>query len=227
MSYFTFFKSVSSSFTFFDVFLFIIFYYVLFCYSFLFSQYLYFFAIGLLFSVIFLIGWLGFILSFLILLILYSTLVVVFWSFFIAFEETSFKKEKQKTSSSFLPFFLFLFFSVENWNPMLLSPFQNVHYFDFFQTNESNEFFFFFLIVYVYNPVTFLFIFFTLIFVCFNIVSLFLIKHKTFNQSKLLWFNFNTGQASPFSQSKSGRSGFWATLSSNLNYLSLNKTELQ
>ena len=159
-------------------------------------------------------------------LILYSTLVVVFWSFFIAFEETSFKREKLKTSASFIPFSIFFFFSIENWNPTLLTIFQNVHSFDFFQTNEANEFFFFFLIVYVYNPITFLFIFFTLIFVCFNIVSLFLIKHKTLNQSKLMWFNFNTESKSPFSQSKSGRSGFWATLSSNLSYTTLNKTEI-
>ena len=55
--------------------------------SFLFKQYLYFFSVGLLFGTISLVGWLGFTLSFLILLILYSTLVVVFWSFFVAFED--------------------------------------------------------------------------------------------------------------------------------------------
>lgn len=226
MSYFTFFKSISFSLTFLDLFLFVIFYYVFFCYSFLFNQYLYFFAIGLLFAVIFLIGWLGFILSFLILLILYSTLVVVFWSFFIAFEETSFKQEKKRTSVTFLPFLAFLFFYTENWNPTTLQPFQNLYCFDFFQVNEANEFFFFFLIIYVYNPVTFLFIFFTLLFVCFNIVSLFLIKHKTFNQNKLIWFNFNVNQKAPFTQAKSGRSGFWETVSSNVNFLTLNKTQL-
>ena len=144
MFYFTAFKSLSSSWTFFDLFFFFIFYYVFFCYSYLFNQYLYFLAVGLLFAIISLIGWLGFTLSFLILLILYSTLVVVFWSFFIAFEETSFKKEKQRTSFFFLPFIFFLFFPWSNWNGLTLMPFQQVYCVNFFNLNEQNEFFFFF-----------------------------------------------------------------------------------
>lgn len=78
LSYFIFFKNLSGSLCFVDLFFFILFYYICFNLSFIFKQYIYFFSVGLLFGSISLIGWMGFTLSFLILLILYSTLVVVF-----------------------------------------------------------------------------------------------------------------------------------------------------
>ena len=224
MSYFFFFKSVSTSWTFLDVFLFILFYYIFFSHSYLFTQYLYFFAVGLLFGIIFLIGWLGFTLSFLILLILYSTLVVVFWSFFIAFEETGHKKEKSKTSVYLFPLSFVLFLPTELWLPLTLKPFEQLYQLDFFQTSEPNEFFFFFLIVYVFNPLTFLFIFITLVIICFNIVSLFLIKQKMTGISNLSLVAFTGASKSTNLPFKTGRTGFWTTISSNLQSLTLNKT---
>ena len=94
----------------------------------------------------------------------------------------------------------------------------------FFQSNEPNEFFFFFLIIYVFNPFTFLFIFFTLVLVCFNIVSLLLLKQKDSLGSNRLSFNFNVGTSSLQTTVKSGRIGFWSTVSSNLSFLSLGKS---
>lgn len=87
--------------------------------SFLFKQYLYFFSVGLLFGTISLVGWLGFTLSFLILLILYSTLVVVFWSFFVAFEDQKAKSEKKKNKLVFCSTFFRLTFPQHPWQPPL------------------------------------------------------------------------------------------------------------
>jgi disulfide bond formation protein DsbB len=190
----------------------------------LFTQYLYFFAVGLLFGIIFLIGWLGFTLSFLILLILYSTLVVVFWSFFIAFEESGHKKEKTKTSLYLFPLSFVLFLPTELWLPLTLKPFEQLYQLDFFQTGDPNEFFFFFLIVYVFNPLTFLFVFITLVIICFNIVSLFLIKQKMTGLSNLSLVSFAGATKATSLPFKTGRTGFWTTISSNLQTATLNKT---
>lgn len=206
-----------------DLFFFILFYYICFNLSFIFKQYIYFFSVGLLFGSISLIGWLGFTLSFLILLILYSTLVVVFWSFFISFENQKVKAEKSKTSIFFIP--LLFFYTIPN-NP---GPVHVFNFFlptfalNFFNTVENNEFFFFFLIIYVFNPLTFLFIFFTLILVCFNIVSLLVLKQKSKNRDSSLVYNFSQSRANLNSTGKQGRIGFWSTVSSNLSFLSLGK----
>lgn len=94
---------------------------------------------------------------------------------------------------------------------------------NFFNTIENNEFFFFFLIIYVFNPLTFLFIFFTLILVCFNIVSLLVLKQKTKSSVNPFVYNFSQNRANLNSTSKQGRIGFWSTVSSNLSFLSLGK----
>ena len=89
-----------------------------------------------------------------------------------------------------------------------LSTFIPVFNLTFFQSSEPNEFLFFFLIIYVFNPFTFLFIFFTLVLVCFNIVSLLLLKQKDYLGANRLSFNFNVGASSPQNPVKSGRIGF-------------------
>jgi hypothetical protein len=92
--------------------------------------------------------------------------------------------------------------------PLNLKPFEQLYQLDFFQTSEPNEFFFFFLIVYVFNPLTFLFIFITLVIICFNIVSLFLIKQKTAAISNIGLVAF-AGASKPINVPfKTGRTGF-------------------
>ena len=150
----------------------------------------------------------GFTLSFLILLILYSTLVVVFWSFFVAFEDQKAKTEKKRVSLMFTPLLFVYFVPVSPSALSVLSVFLPVFNLTFFQSSEPNEFLFFFLIIYVFNPFTFLFIFFTLVLVCFNIVSLLLLKQKDYLGGNHLSFNFNVGTSSPQKQVKSGRIGF-------------------
>lgn len=166
----------------------------------------------------------GFTLSFLILLILYSTLVVVFWSFFVAFEDQKTKTEKKRVSLMFTPLIFVYFIPTTPSALSALSTFIPVFNLTFFQSNEPNEFLFFFLIIYVFNPFTFLFIFFTLVLVCFNIVSLLLLKQKDYLGANRLSFNFNVGASSPQNPVKSGRIGFWSTVSSNLSFLSLGKS---
>jgi len=180
--------------------------------------------VGLLFATISIIGWLGFTLSFLILLILYSTLVVVFWSFFIAFEESKKKKEKQRLSLFFIPLSLVFLLPTFNVTSHVPSVFSQVFTLNFFQPGEPNEFFFFFLIIYVFNPVTFFFVFIILIVVCFNIVSLLLIKQRGAASKSSLYLNFNNAYGNPGKPTASGRSSFWSTVSSNLSFLTLNKT---
>ena len=159
-----------------------------------------------------------------ILLILYSTLVVVFWSFYIAFEDQKVKSEKKKTTLFFIP--IFFIFMLPN-NPgvtTVISPFLSTYALNFFQATETNEFFFFFLIIYVFNPLTFLFIFFTLVLVCFNIVSLLLLKQKAKSTTNLHVYNFDRNKISVSTTNKQGRIGFWSTVSSNLSFLSLGKS---
>ena len=215
---------MSSSWCFVDLFFFLLFYYICFCMSFLFKQYLYFFSVGLLFGTISLVGWLGFTLSFLILLILYSTLVVVFWSFFVAFEDQKAKSEKKKTSSSFVALSFVWLFPNTPGSLHLLSALLPVFILNFFQTTETNEFFFFFLIIYVFNPLMFLFIFFTLVLVCFNIVSLLLLKQKSTHSVSIAAVNFNQVRSGLANKGYRGRKGFWSTVSSNLSFLSLGKS---
>ena len=215
---------MSSSWCFIDLFFFILFYYICFCMSFLFKQYLYFFSVGLLFGTISLVGWLGFTLSFLILLILYSSLVVVFWSFFVAFEDQKAKSEKKKTSSSFVALSFVWLLPNTPGGLHLLSALLPVFILNFFQTTETNEFFFFFLIIYVFNPLIFLFIFFTLVLVCFNIVSLLLLKQKGTHSASTAVVNFNQVRSGLTNKGCRGRKGFWSTVSSNLSFLSLGKS---
>lgn len=166
----------------------------------------------------------GFTLSFLILLILYSTLVVVFWSFFVAFEDQKTKSEKKKTSSAFLVLSFVWLLPNSQGTLHSLGNLLPVFILNFFQTAETNEFFFFFLIIYVFNPLIFLFIFFTLVLVCFNIVSLLLLKQKGTQSVNRAAFNFNRAVSGLVNKSSTGRKGFWSTVSSNLSFLSLGKS---
>jgi len=84
--------------------------------------------------------------------------------------------------------------------------------------------FFFFLIIYVFNPLIFLFIFFTLVLVCFNIVSLLLLKQKSTHSASTAAVNFNQVRSGLTNKGYRGRKGFWSTVSSNLSFLSLGKS---
>jgi len=213
---------VSFSWTFFDLTIFVIFYLFFISMSSYFYQYFYFFSIGLIFFIISLIGWIGFTLSFIILLILYSTLVVVFWSFFIAFEDQKKKNEKLKNHLFFVFAFCFLLSSksVGLYTPTFL---KHLYSFDYFMLFEESEFFYFFVLVYSFNSITTLFIFFVLVFTCFNIVSTLIIKQKlSFSTSFVFYSVFSNGRmGSAFTNSS--RSSFWSTFSTNLGLIKLGK----
>lgn len=221
LTYFFFFKNLALQLTFLDIFFFVVFY-CLFCnLTLLIFQYLYFFSILFLFFFIAFVGWNGFTLSFLILLILYSTLVIVFWCFFIAFEDQKKKKERIRSSFFFLIFFLPLIFQ----SSLLFTPtpFSPLFAYNFYSQNDFSEFLTLFLLIYVFMPITSASIFLTLIFICFNIVLLLLLKKRSELTSSLKPFYFQARSSSPSVGFSSLRTSFWSTAATNLNFLSLTK----
>ena len=134
------------------------------------------------------------------------------------------KIRKKKTSSAFLVLSFVWLLPNSQGTLHSLGNLLPVFILNFFQTAETNEFFFFFLIIYVFNPLIFLFIFFTLVLVCFNIVSLLLLKQKGTQSVNRAAFNFNRAVSGLVNKSSTGRKGFWSTVSSNLSFLSLGKS---
>jgi len=222
--YLFFLKSVLSSWIFLDIVIFFILYYLYFILNLTNFQYVYFISIGLIFFLLSLIGWLGFTLNFIILSILYSTLVIVFWSFFIAFEDQ--KKKLEKSKINFFFFLLILF-----WSPLgsidlnffLFSFLRSLFFFDFFFFYDYSEFFFIFFTIYIVNPATTLFVFLVLVLTCFNIVETLLLKQLFFFLTNF----FSQGNIYKKKTTKLvnyQRYSFWSTISTQVSLTLLSKS---
>lgn len=70
----------------------------------------------------------------------------------------------------------------------------------------------------------FLFIFITLVLVCFNIVSLLLLKQKSGQLKDPAAIAFNKINAGLTATGQNSRKSFWSTVSTNLSFLSLGKS---